>query len=329
MLSLNSKITSDLNNELENVTKDLMSKHSQESINRDPYWPKWNSPWWKMTLLMEMGETSRIPSHIFQLMLQKLNSQYLHFFPVVEKELPEGCDPYRDIICHCALGTFLKLCALLKIDAAKEMNWVFPWFEKYQLPDGGYNCDEAVYTKETPRSSFLSTLPVLEALLEYGESGLSSLSRSQHEILKMGANYLLKRKLFRSISKEMKIISQSWLEPVFPRFYHYDILRGLTFLTRWALFAKERIPVDEIENMKEAVSILNDRIDGNGRISSPFRDFTQEGTLKLKDDGKWEFAEKADLFPLLQTASSKEVSSYFLTKEWLETKKRFEIIKNS
>ena len=324
MLSNIEPIKPHLNNDLTEVTKDLASEHSLQSIHRDPYWPKWDSPWWKMVLLMEMGEVSRVPHETARLMLQKINSQFLHIFPLVEEELPEGCDPYRDIICHCALGTIMKLFIKMGFDINKEWDWVFPWFEKYQLPDGGYNCDEAVYTKEAPRSSFLSTLPMLEALLEYGESEKGKLTPVQLDILKKGADYLIKRKLFRSVSKDMKVISPSWLEPVFPRFYDYDILRGLSFLTRWAVFTKSKILFESIE---EVVSILTGRCDSHGNLTPGSRDFSTEGTLEPKNDGKWEFVKKASQFPLLQTTSSKEVSSYFLTEEWNQNRLRIEKLK--
>lgn len=314
----------DLNNDLTDLTRDLASEHSLQSIHRDPYWPKWDSPWWKMVLLMEMGEVSRVPHKTARLMLQKINSQYLHIFPLVEEELPEGCDPYRDIICHCALGTMMKLFIKMGVDINKEWDWVLPWFEKYQLPDGGYNCDEAVYTKDAPRSSFLSTLPMLEALLEYGESEKGKLTSIQLDILKKGADYLIKRKLFRSVSRGMKVISPSWLEPVFPRFYDYDILRGLSFLTRWVIFTKNTLPLEGIE---EALSILSDRIESDGSMCPGSRNFTSEGTLEPKEDGQWEFVKKASLFPMLQTASSKEISSYFLTEEWNQNRLRMEKLK--
>ena len=310
----------DLNGQLKEISEDLASKKSLESIKKDPYWPKWDSPWWKMVLLMEMGKIDRIPAKTASCLMESINSKHLHYFPLVEEELPEGCDPYRDIICHCALGTITKLFILMEFDIKKDMDWVLPWFEKYQLPDGGYNCEESVYTSEKPRSSFLSTLPILEALLEYGESEKGELTPVQLEILKKGADYFLKRKLFRSLSKGMKIISQSWLEPTFPRFYNYDILRGLTFLTRWAALTN-KLPE---ESINDAVNILSGRIDSNDIFQPGSRDLSSEGTLIEKQDGKWEFVREAAMFPLLQAVSSKDVSSWYLTKEWLENKKRLE-----
>jgi sulfide:quinone oxidoreductase len=40
----------------------LSSESALSSIERDPYWPKWDSPWWHMSLLNEMGLAKEIPA---------------------------------------------------------------------------------------------------------------------------------------------------------------------------------------------------------------------------------------------------------------------------
>src|SRR5690606_15148898 len=35
--------------------EDLASEETAASLARDPYWPKWASPWWKLLLLRELG----------------------------------------------------------------------------------------------------------------------------------------------------------------------------------------------------------------------------------------------------------------------------------
>ena len=41
----------------------LNSKEAADSIRQNPYWPKWNSPWWHMSLLFEMKRADQIPKH--------------------------------------------------------------------------------------------------------------------------------------------------------------------------------------------------------------------------------------------------------------------------
>lgn len=40
----------------------LSSASALQSIERDPYWPKWDSPWWHMSLLNEMDLAKEIPA---------------------------------------------------------------------------------------------------------------------------------------------------------------------------------------------------------------------------------------------------------------------------
>src|SRR5262245_9620145 len=51
----------------------LGSDAAQRSIELDSYWPKWNSPWWHMLLLHELGEASRIPTRASAAMVAAIN----------------------------------------------------------------------------------------------------------------------------------------------------------------------------------------------------------------------------------------------------------------
>lgn len=47
--------------ELEQSLAYLASDAALESLARDGYWPKWDSPWWHMLLLHERGQSHLIP----------------------------------------------------------------------------------------------------------------------------------------------------------------------------------------------------------------------------------------------------------------------------
>ena len=64
-----------------------------------------------------------------------------------------------------------------------------------QLPDGGWNCEAA---NGSTRSSFNTTICVLEALLEYELAGGSSAEVTEARL--RGQEYLLERRLFRRLS---------------------------------------------------------------------------------------------------------------------------------
>jgi hypothetical protein len=91
-----------------------------------------------------------------------------------------------------------------------------------QLADGGWNCD----APPSVRSSYHSTICVLEGLLEYeraaGSTPEIALARRR------GEEYLLERGLFRRRSTG-EVASQTFLTFAFPPRYEYDILRALDY----------------------------------------------------------------------------------------------------
>src|SRR5579883_765249 len=145
-------------------TRYLDSDEARASLARDPYWPKWHSPWWHMTLLWELGDARLIPKTIVAAMVAKLKTHYLPFFPTNQAAVPAGTDLYRDVACHCAVGTMHQVLSACGIDVEAELPWLTKWLLKYQLPDGGLNCDAAAYGGSN-KSSFLSTVVAMEAVM--------------------------------------------------------------------------------------------------------------------------------------------------------------------
>lgn len=73
---------SELYRSLEESIHYLSTSEAQESIKRDPYWPKWDSPWWHMSVLKEMGLADRIPKPAVDTMVQVLKNHYLPVLPL-------------------------------------------------------------------------------------------------------------------------------------------------------------------------------------------------------------------------------------------------------
>lgn len=126
-----------------------------------------------------------------------------------------------------------------------------------QLPDGGWNC-EAPHA--STRSSFNTTICVLEALLEYERAGNSS--RELTEASHRGQEYLLERRLFRRRSTGERIERDRkgdavWTQFAFPTWWSYDILRGLEYLRRADVVADARVD--------EAVALVLSKRSGEGR----------------------------------------------------------------
>ncbi|MDE2292311.1 MAG: hypothetical protein KGL53_09535 [Elusimicrobia bacterium] len=292
---------------LEGLAARLASDEAAASLRRDPYWPKWDSPWWHMTLLWEMDEAARIPRRAAETLADTVSSHYLKVFPLREGELPPGADPYRHILCHCALGTAWQVLEACGISASERLPWARPWLARYRLPDGGWNCDEAAYTRATPRSSVVSTLPVLEVLLS-----LPDRTAQEEAMLDEGADYLLARSLFRSLSKGGAVIDAAWLKPAFPLFYEYDVLRGLAFLARWGRLRGRELPPASVRDAAAAV-----RKHAVGGTLAPGRR-AWDGARTIAPDGRggWEKRPAADPFALLERVSRVGEPNPWLQRRW-------------
>jgi hypothetical protein len=127
-----------------------------------------------------------------------------------------------------------------------------------QLEDGGWNCEAWPFlpVKRPPsrRSSFHTTICVLEGLLEYERAGRKSAAVTRAR--KRGENYLLERGMFRSL-RSGEVIDKRWLRFAYPTFWHYDVLRGLDYLREAGVKTDGRV--------REAVEIVRERRHQNGR----------------------------------------------------------------
>lgn len=294
----------------------LASPAALASLEADSYWPKWDSPWWRMALLCEMGLAREIPAGVVEALVRVVCAHYVTTFPFRIEDVPPGKDPVLDLSCHCQLGTLYQILAACGVDVDSRLPWIRPWFPRYQLPDGGLNCDEGAYTRPVPHSSIVSTLPALEAVLV---AARRPLSRGEEEFLDRGAAYLIARKLWRSVSRGGAVIDEAWARPCFPRFYHYDLLRGLAFLTRWADERGRTLPREAVE---EAVGTLERQQTGAGILAVGRRAFEGQKTLLRDADGTWTKGHAAGSFALLDVVSEVGVASPWLTREWASARQR-------
>jgi hypothetical protein len=133
-----------------------------------------------------------------------------------------------------------------------------------QLPDGGWNCEAE---NGSTRSSFNTTICVLEALLEH-ELHIGTTPEVTEARLR-GQEYLLERRLFRRrstgavIDYDRKVgpggehDHPAWTRFAFPTWWHYDVLRGLEYLRRAGVAPDERVA--------EAIDLVASKRDGAGR----------------------------------------------------------------
>ncbi|MFI5344758.1 MAG: hypothetical protein ACHQ51_00135 [Elusimicrobiota bacterium] len=290
----------------------LNSAKARESLERDPYWPKWDSPWWHMTLLFELDRADAIPKEAAEAMFAAIQSKYLRFFPNPREPLPPGKDPHRDAPCHCALGNMYQTLDACGIDLDGRAPWMRAWFLHYQLPDGGLNCDEKAYEKGAA-ASIQSTLPALEAVLRVARP----FTPAEELFLDRGAEYLIERRL-ACRRRDGRVMNEAFLKVGFPRFYDYDVLRGLSFLAAWSRARRTTVPPDAVAGVLSALAARFP--DGTIRVEKS--GLAAEGSLNPGEGGVWARG-TASAFPLLESARRAGSDSAVLTKRWAEVRAAF------
>jgi hypothetical protein len=160
-----------------------------------------------------------------------------------------------------------------------------------QLDDGGWNCE----APKSARSSFHTTICVLEGLLEYERAAGPAPEIAAAR--RRGEEYLLERGLFRRRSTG-QVANPAFLEFAYPPRYHYDILRALDYLRAAGLQPGPRI--------RDAVDVVKSRQQADGRwlldcahdeaLALPFSESVGEpsrwNTLRALRVVRWASAER-------------------------------------
>src|SRR5262245_26724747 len=201
--------------EVSSSVRYLASRAALQSLKADPYWPKWDAPWWHMLLLHEMGKTSLIPAVAIEGLVEALDRYPVKIFPIHPGDMPQGVDPHRGCPCHCQLGNVYQVLAASGVDVDEELPWIRPWFLRYQMADGGMSCDNDAYlvTGECP-SSMVATIAPFEAVLLFTTRPWTP---EETAFLDAGARFLMDRRLrLGSDTKHNaseRTSAQKWLKP--------------------------------------------------------------------------------------------------------------------
>ena len=84
---------------------------------------------------------------------------------------------------------------------------------------------------------------LLEAVLYLTKRGYTD---AEAGFLDMGAQHLIEHRLVCSKSNG-SVINEKWLKPFFPRYFEYDILRGLSYLVEWSRRREQPLSFEIIE----------------------------------------------------------------------------------
>jgi hypothetical protein len=299
----------------------LSSTQGIEHLHESPYWPKWDGPWWHMLLLHEMGETRRIPEVAIRSLIAAIEAAPLKIFPVPPDDLPAGAERPVDDFCHCQLGCLYGLLDAWGVDVDEKLPWISQWFTRYQMADGGLNCDDTAYRVTCEcASSMVGTISAFEALVYRTRRPWREEERL---FVDRAAAFMIGRRLNQGSASrhnaEEREAARHWSSLCFPRFYHYDVLRGLAALTAWAERTQTNLPRACVDDV---VGVL-DTIFPDGEVKIGRRCTEGIGTVTRRPDGTWDHERRpAASFALLDAVSAPGIVSPYLTRQWRDVRPR-------
>ena len=298
----------------------LGSAEGVAALEASPYWPKWDQPWWHMLLLHEMGETARIPAVAIHGLIDSLNRTPIKIFPIHPGEMPDDADPWHTA-CHCQLGNVYRVLDGWGVDVEAALPWVDSWFLRYQMADGGLNCDEAAYRVEDEcPSSMVGTIAAFEALTARQRTPWRAEERA---FLDKAAQFMIERRLVLGSASahnaEERTAAQNWNLLCFPRFYQYDVLRGLSALAAWAERSGAAIPRAVVAPI---IADLDRRF-ADGAVRAERLSCEGHGTISRRADGSWDHTRQPPgSFVLLDLVRNQNGVSPYLSREFAQTKAR-------
>jgi hypothetical protein len=153
-------------------------------------------------------------------------------------------------------------------------------------------------------------------LLIYRRTGDESLKTS----LEAGAQYLLNHAVYKSSTG--RLITEAWLHLSFPRYYDYDVLRGLSFLAEWAAVFGKKLPHDIVA---DCMRQIEPALDESGLIRITEDKIAVEGSL-VQNGSVWEWKEKASRFPALDMFGKVGMASLPLSRQLLSMLEHLQLV---
>jgi hypothetical protein len=206
-------------------------------ISFGTYVPKWVSTTYTLQLLREMGLDPSSDQAIDAVSLVRDNSRWDH----------DGQPFFDGEVEPCINGMTLAIGAYFD----QNVDGILERLLAERLADGGWNCEAE---RGSIRSSFHTTICVLEGLLEYERRHGASTELAAARVA--GEEYLLERHMMRRLSSG-ELADPDWTMFSFHPRWHYDVLRGLDYLRSAGTEPDERCA--------EAVDLVKSKQDDQGR----------------------------------------------------------------
>lgn len=210
---------------------------SLDTTQQGTLFPEWTSIAWSLALLRAFGASPEHPAVREAVARVHASARWEH----------EGEPFFSGEVEPCINGRTVMLGSYYGIDVTPIVARLLG----EQMDDGGWNCEQE---NGSTRSSFHSTIEVLEGLTEYDRAAGGA--KEVAEAVERGQRYLLRRRMLRRLSNG-EVIEQDWTRFSHPTYWHYDVLRGLDYLRAAGVTPDERVA--------EAVEIVRGKQDVDGR----------------------------------------------------------------
>jgi len=230
-----------------------------ESVEQ-PYQPKYKSTYWQIMILSQLGldksdeRVRKACDHIFQFQLEEggfstfreegARSEYLWVKEKALKrrrELPPfetwTKEKIRENEMSCLTGNVAA--SLIRLGYAKDarVRRALNWLVDIQNEDGGWLCPYWKAHIKDKHGCFMGTITPLDA---FSEVPTEYKTKEMMTAIERGVEFLLMHRLFKADHHGFKTIKKDWLKLGFPWFF-YDILRGLSVVTKLGYTRDERI----------------------------------------------------------------------------------------
>jgi len=286
------------------VVEKMLSKEKSEGYWEDreiPYLPKYKSTYWQVMILGQLGmdksheRVQRACEFVLNLQLDEGGfSAYTRKTALAEYDwmrsraaLKEKVSPdpnswaqstIREHQYSCLTG---NLCAaMLRLGYGQDPRLIkaLNWLVKIQSKDGGWLCPYwRAHIRDT-HSCFHGTICPLEAFSEVMEENRTP---EMKRAIEKGAEFLLMHRLFKADHHGYRVINRQWLKFSFPWFYGYNLLRGLSVVTKLGYTHDERL--------KDAVKLLlqKRRRDGKWLLDTAPTGRMQANIETVSKPSKW------------------------------------------
>jgi len=241
-----------------------------------PYQPKYKSSYWQIIILAQLGldktdeRVRKACDYIFRFQLDeggfsefREEGAKREYHWVKEKALKQGKDflPFeiwakgkiREYEMSCLTGNVAA--SLIRLGYAEDdrVRKALNWLVKIQNKDGGWLCPYWKAHIKDKHGCFMGTITPLDA---FSELPSKELTPKIEAAIEKGVEFLLMHRLFKADHHQFRVINSKWLNLGFPWFF-YDILRGLSVVTRLGYSGDERL--------KDAFDILLQKQIKNGK----------------------------------------------------------------